>query len=827
MQFGSLRSILLTGGAAAALLAFGPAFAQDAAAPAAETAAPAAEPAAEAEAEEEVVVTGIRARSRNRARTVVTTPVPIDIVNADAIEKSGALGGEVGQALQNLVPSFNFPRQSNSGSADIVRPAQLRGLSPDQVLVLVNGKRRHTTAITTTEAKTGRGTAPVDFNSIPSNAIKRIEVLRDGAGAQYGADAIAGVINVILDDTPDGVEADASYGLHVTDFDPTDQHIEDGATWILQAKVGIPLDDRGGFIRIGGEYKDRAETNRAGFDQVPFFEDPANIPLVGGQRNFKPGDGASENFNLWFNSEAPLNDGLLLYGFGTFNDRSAEGTGFFRYPVSSANIISVNPLGYRPVTTGDNRDIGLTAGLRSTEGALVWDISANYGQNRFEGGVTHTLNPSLGPTSPTSFFTGAFENELFALNADASHEFDIGLEAPATFAFGAEYRREAFQSFAGDPLSYEAGPFADTYAIGAQAGGGLRPEETRNLSRDVFGIYAELSADLSDSVFLDVAARFESSSDYDDTLSGKAAIRWQATDAIALRASVSNSFRAPSLVQVGFATSSTSYGVGGQLTSVATLPVDDPLAAALGARPLDAESAVNFSGGFTVDLPGEFVLTVDAYNIRIDDRITLSERIDRDSAPVGVQPLFDARNITAVNFFTNAIDTETNGIDVVGTYNFQDILGGELNLSAGISYARTRIRNVRNLGPVTVIGVEESNTIEDAAPKSKIILTADWTDKEFTGIVRVTRYGEATRVFNFGGGYEPEQTYRQEWQVDAEASGRINSNVEIYAGASNLFDNYPDPSIPDISYFGNMPYDVLSPIGMNGRYLYTGIRTSF
>jgi len=824
MQSSSMRNLLLASGAVAALLAFGTARAQE---PASVEGTPAPSAETAGEAEEEVVVTGIRARSRNRARTIVTTPVPVDIINADAIDRSGALGGEIGQALQNLVPSFNFPRQSNSGSADIVRPAQLRGLSPDQVLVLVNGKRRHTTGITTTEAKTGRGTAPVDFNSIPANAIKRIEVLRDGAGAQYGSDAIAGVVNVILDDTPDGIEVDASYGLHVTHFESTDQHIDDGATWVLQAKMGVPFGDTGGFIRFGAEYKDRDETNRAGFDQVPFFEDPANVPLVGGQRNFKPGDGASENLNLWFNTEAPLEGGLELYAFGTFNDRAAEGTGFFRYPVSSANLIALNPLGYRPITTGDNQDIALAAGVRSTEGALVWDLSANFGRNRFEGGVYNTLNPSLGPTSPTSFFTGAYENELFALNADASHEFDIGLDAPATFAFGSEYRREAFQSFAGDPLSYEAGPLAATQAIGAQAGSGLRPEETRDLSRDVIALYGELSVDLAETVFVNVAARYENSSDFGDTLAGKAAIRWQATDAIAFRASVSNSYRAPSLVQVGFATSSTSFGAGGQLTSVATLPVDDPLAVALGAQPLDAESAFNVSGGFTVDLPGEFVLTVDAFHIRVDDRITLSERIDRDSAPIGVQPLFDARNITAVNFFTNAIDTETNGIDVVATYNFQDVLDGELNLSAGFSYARTRIKAVRNLGPVTVIGVEESNTIEDAAPKSKFILTADWTDKEFSALVRLTRYGEATRIFNFGGGYEPEQTYRQEWQVDVEGGWRINSTVEIYAGVSNLFDNYPDPSIADISYFGNLPYDVLSPIGMNGRYLYTGIRTKF
>lgn len=799
-------------GAALAGLLTGMAAAQDAA------------PAATAtDSDEEILVTGTRARSR----TAVTTPVPVDVVSKAELDQAGAIGGDFGQALQNIVPSFNMQRQSNSGTADLIRPAQLRGMSPDQVLVLVNGKRRHTTSVTTTEAKTGRGTAPVDFNSIPSNAIKRIEVLRDGAGAQYGSDAIAGVVNVILDDAPDGIELDASYGFHDTSFEPTHQDITDGETWIIQGSAGIPLGVEGAFLRAGFEYKDRNQTNRAGFDQVPFFEDSANIPLVGGQRNFRPGDGATENLNVWFNGAIPVDEAIEFYAFGTYNDRNAEGTGFFRYPVGSQNILSVYPNGYRPITTGDNRDIALTAGLRSDTGAWDWDVSANYGRNDFDGGVKHTINPSLGPTSPTEFFTGSFQNELFTLNADASREFDIGLASPATLAFGAEYRREAFESHAGDPLSYAAGPFADSLAIGAQAGSGLRPEEERSLDRDVFSVYAEFSADLAENLFLDIAGRYENSSDYDDTLAGKAALRWEFLPNLALRASVSNSYRAPSLVQIGFVTSSTSFGAGGQLTSVGTLSVDDPLARALGAQDLDAEKALSYSAGFTATLPGSFTFSVDAYQIDVDDRITLSERIDASSAPLAVQPIFAARNITAANFFTNAIDTQTQGVDVVITHAFDEVLGGQLNLSAAFSYADTDITGVRNIGPVVVIGVEESNTIEGAAPKERFILTADWSDDVLSGLVRLTYQGETTRIFNFGGGFEPEQTYGGEWQVDIEGSWQVTENINVYAGASNLFDQYPDLSSADINYFGNLPYDVLSPIGMNGRYLYMGVRTHF
>jgi iron complex outermembrane recepter protein len=774
---------------------------------------------------ESVVVTA----SRSRADTVLETSVPVDVVNPQQIQSAGAFGGELAQTLQVLVPSFNLSRQSNSGTADLVRPAQLRGLSPDQVLVLVNGKRRHTTSITGIDSKIGRGTAPVDFNSIPTNAIKRIEVLRDGAGAQYGSDAIAGVINVILDDRPEGFDVALSYGQHFTDFDPADEKIEDGGTTTAQLSFGTTIGSDG-FLRAGIEYRDREGTNRAGLDQVPFFEDEANIDLVGGQRNFKPGDSATQDINLWFNSEGSIGD-LRGYSFATFNTRDAEGTGFFRYPVSSANIESVYPLGYRPITTGQNRDYALTAGLRGNAGEWDWDSSVSYGRNRFEQGVRHSLNPSLGPSSPTRFHSGTTENELVALNVDFKRDLDIA--SGSSFATGFEARSESFDSHAGQRASYEAGGFSDDpdfLAIGAQAGGGLQPDEERSLDRIVVSLYGEWSVDVTDNFRVDVAGRAEDYDDFGSAVAGKLAGRWEFTPGYALRASVSNSLRAPSLVQLGFANSSTSFGEGGQLTTVNTLPVDDPLAQALGASDLDDETSLNLSLGITAQIGEHFGVSLDAFRVDVDDRITLSERVDcfEGNVPDAALALCETRNVTAANFFTNAVDTRTEGFELVANYR-TPLAGGNFDLS--FAYAKSDTEIVRVNDPavtgVILVGVEETNTIEGAAPKDKATLNAFWQGKRLSVLGRVNRYGEATRVFNFGGGFEPTQTYGAKISIDTEVGFRVQDKVELYLGVSNLLDEYPDESILDISYFGNFPYDVLSPIGMNGRFVYGGLRASF
>jgi iron complex outermembrane receptor protein len=780
----------------------------------------AAEPAADEL--ENIVVTA----TRGRASSNLETPVPVDVVDASQLASAGALGGELAQALQVLVPSFNLPRQSNSGSADLVRPAQLRGMSPDQVLVLVNGKRRHTTSVTGIDSKIGRGTAPVDFNSIPSNAIRRVEVLRDGAGAQYGSDAIAGVINVILDDRAEGIDTTVSYGRHFTDFDPIDDDIDDGATTTVQGSAGLALGEQG-FLRAGFDWRDRDGTNRAGLDQVPFFEDPANVPLVGGQRNFKPGDSATEDLGLWANSEFALG-ALTAYAFGMYSTRDAEGTGFFRYPVSAQNIQSVYQNGYRPITLGDNEDTSLTAGLRGALGEWTWDGSVSWGRNTFEQGVRRSLNPSIGPTSPTRFDSGRTENELLSFNVDLARELD--LLAGATLATGVEYRQEAFESRAGDPESYEAGPFADTLAIGAQAGIGLRPEETRDLDRDVASVYGELSVELTDTVLVDAAARFEDYDDFGSAVTGKLAGRWEFMPGWSLRGSVSNSLRAPSLVQLGFGTSSTSFGAGGQLTTVNTLTVDDPLARALGARDLDEETSTNLSFGLAAQVTDSLQFTLDAFRIDVDDRITLSERIDCSigNVPASALLLCQARNVTAANFFTNAVDTRTDGFELTASYAM-DLAGGALNLDFGWAHSDTEVRSVDQpaVPGLVLLRLEERNTIESAAPDDRATLSSRWQGDRLSLLGRLSYYGETTRLFDFCCGFVPEQTYGSEFQLDAEVGYQVWEGIEIFVGASNLLDEYPDASIPDISYFGNLPYDVLSPIGFNGRFVYGGVRASF
>ncbi len=384
--------LLLAGAGSAALLAVA----------AAQTPAPASttETAAAADASEEVVVTG----TRGRPRSVLTTPVPVDVVNAAALAQAGAIGGELGVAIQTLVPSFNFPRQSNSGAADNVRPAQIRGLGADQTLVLINGKRRHTTSVidTTGNSRVGGGTSPVDFNAIPTNAIERLEVLRDGAGAQYGSDAIAGVVNVILKDDPEGTSVSATVGANYTDFEPTDETKWDGQTYLVQADTGVSL-GQGGFVRFGVEYQKRRPTDRGAVGSVPFFEDPRNIPVTRGRVNFKPGDGGSETYSIWVNGAAPVAEGVEAYLFALYSDRDSEGTGFFRYPFSfdnvppnAAGVLPVYPLGFRPVSTLANTDLSVAAGLRGDLGGWGYDFSVSYGRNEADGGVRNTINPSLG-----------------------------------------------------------------------------------------------------------------------------------------------------------------------------------------------------------------------------------------------------------------------------------------------------------------------------------------------------------------------------------------------------------------------------------------------
>ncbi|MCW0460718.1 Vitamin B12 transporter BtuB [Xanthomonas sacchari] len=801
---------------AIALALAAPAFAQDA-------------PPATTTNLDTVIVTGTRASGR----TVLESTAPVDVLSAEDIRKAGVVNGELGSALQALLPSFNFPRQSNSGGADHVRAAQLRGLSPDQVLVLVNGKRRHTSALVNTDSKIGKGTTPVDFNAIPISAIKRIEVLRDGAGAQYGSDAVAGVINVILDDDPDSGALEASYGANHTDVKPIHRTLTDGQTGYASGKVGTRLGEDGGFFKVGLELKNHEATNRAGFDQIPPFEEqtPANLALAG-KRNYELGDGASKDLNAWLNGKLPFGQGSEVYAFGTYNQRDTQGANYFRYPDGAANWTQVYPQGYRPVSLGENRDLQAVLGARGQWGEWAYDASLDYGRNDFTYRLKHSLNASLGPGSPTRFKTGDYAFAQGVANLDLSRSFDAA-GATHTVGTGVELRREHYRTRPGDPASYAAGPYTDR-PTGAQAGGGLTPQDAADLSRNVASVYASVSSQFGDKLSTDLAARYEHYQDFGGELTGKLAARYEFVPAFALRGAISNNFRAPSLSQIGYEASSTGYNANGQLLQGRLLSVDNPIAQALGARTLQPEKSRNYSLGFTSRVGSHFDLSLDLFQIDIDKRIALSESIDGDALTDFVAQRFGITGLQSASFFVNAADTRTRGAELVS--NWRQALGqGQLQLTGTWSYAKTELENVvatptqlLALNPDYVLfGVEERNTLTEATPRTRAQLAANWSDARWSLQTRVTRYGSATRVFDFGGGFAPEQTYRAKWQLDAEVEYHLTPQWSVAVGGQNLTDAYADRSKPDIAYFGNLPYDVLSPIGSNGAYYYGRVRYTF
>lgn len=771
---------------------------------------------------EEVLVIG----SRSARRSALDSPAPVDVFQAEDLRRTGALGGELGEALQMVAPSFNFPRQSNSGTSDHIRAGQLRGMSPDQMLVLVNGKRRHPSSVVNTETKIGRGTAAVDFNAIPMEAVSRVEVLRDGAGAQYGSDAIAGVVNLILDDRARGIELSTTYGEHVTHEDAIGESFSDGETFTVSASAGIPLGERG-FLRFGATWSDRGETDRAGFDQIPFFipQTAANLRLQG-RRNYSEGDPEVQQTQIWINGEREAGE-ATLYLFGTASFRDTEGDTFFRYPDESRNVPALYPDGFLPRSTGEDEDAAVTFGATTPAGLWKLDASVSLGHNEFSYGVRDSLNASLGPSSPTSFDSGTYQFRHAVTNLNAVREFAPGvLEDPVSVAVGLEHRHESFESAAGDPASFQAGPFEGD--IGAQGAPGLTPADAADDRRDVLAAYVDTSSQLTPRLFANVAARVERYSDFGETYTGRLSAIYDISDRLAIRGTMSSNIRAPALSQINFSDRTLNFGEDRTLVSTVTLRPADPLAAALGVRQLDEESARNWSLGVTAQPSSRWNVTVDAFSIHVDDRITLSERFFGPALEAFIAARAAGRQIESVRFFANAVDTRTEGVELVSSYG-RDAFGGELQVSASVSYAQTDIRDftpapaeLRNIDPnFRLVGVEEINTIEEAAPETKGIAAATWSKQRWRVLARWRYYDSTVRVFNFGGGFEPRQRYSPESALDLEVGFRPARALDVVLGVNNLTDNYPDESDPEINFFGNLPYDILSPIGVNGRFVYT------
>jgi len=844
-----------------------------------------------------IIVTG----SRRADRTVGDSAVPIDVIGADQLNNSGFT--ETARLLRDLVPSLNFPQPSITDGTDVIRPATLRGLGADQTLVLINGKRRHVSALLNINGSVGRGTQAVDLNFIPSSAISQVEVLRDGAAAQYGSDAIAGVINFQLNNAREGARFAATYGGYVTAIDGVNKitglaldangrptlapdgtlavidtgeklKVSDGAVLTLSSNFGLPL-GYGGFINLTAEYRDRDDTNRTGYDRrtqyniVGGVRDPRELTF--NRRSHRYGDARTEDFSLFANLGLPLDDQVDFYVFGGYGERRGNSAGFYRIPSDARNVIAIYPDGFLPQISSLSKDWSITGGIRGELGGWDFDLSAQYGQNEIDYRVVNSLNASLGAASPTEFEAGGLYYSQWINNFDVTRDLE-GLFERTTLAFGLEYRRESFQVRPGEPDSYRSGGVRinqnnplNTSTAGAAPGsqvfpgfqptiGGVSVVEVN--SRENVSAYVELDIDLIPQWNLQLAGRYEDYSDFGSDWNGKAATRLEIADWLALRGAVSTGFRAPGVAQQFFAAAATN-NVAGVLVDAVTLPVGNPVAQALGASPLRPETAVNWSLGTVLSPLAGFNLTVDWFQIDIDDRIVLTENLtatrDANGNPSGTgtgraiaQILNDAgfTNISAARFFINGIDTRTRGIDAIATYSLPVGSEGKLNLTAGYNWTDNKITG-RNAVPgalnqvpgIVLFGRLESLRIEQGQPRDRINLGLDYEQNWASLTLRANRFG---RVLAPGNDPFTDLVIAPAWVVDLELRAEPITGLEVAVGSNNLFDQYPTANPTGVgtdpvtgaprnyspnNYF--LPFSSFSPFGFNGRFLYARVSYQF
>jgi iron complex outermembrane receptor protein len=800
----------------------------------------------------QVVVTGTRVANRS----ALDTSVPVDVVSSETLNNSGLT--ELSQALSTALPSFNFPRPGLAAGTDTIRPATLRGLGPDQTLVLLNSKRRHPASLVNLNQTIGRGATAVDLNTIPTSIVQSVEVLRDGASAQYGSDAIAGVINVRLKEARDGGDVGLTYGQYDTTFDSPRGNIGEfpGATWSAPDTIerdrsdgdamtvsvwkGLGLGDSG-FVTLAAEYKDQEHTERDGYDFRPQYSPNAGP--------FDPREVDADRFNAWYgepqleqlsffaNAGSELASGAKLYGWASYQDRDARSAGFFRRPNDVRNVVEIYPDGFLPIIAPAVTDFSAAGGMTWKIGEWDIDSSLVYGKNEMEFTIENTLNRSLGPASPTEFDAGGFEYDQLALNFSGVRQFEWdSFASPLNVATGLEARRESYSISAGEPDSYRNGGVllgGQPTASGAQVFPGFRPANEVDEDRTAVGAYLDLEANVTERFLASAALRAESYSDFGENVSGKLAGRYDFTESFAVRGSVQNGFRAPSLPQQFFATTSTNF-INGVPFDITTFPVADPVARALGATDLDAEESTNFSIGFVWQLP-KLTVTVDAYRIDIDDRIVLSENLT--SAPV--RDYLVAQGFIGAGggrFFINGVDTETQGIDLVVNWPLETG-AGRFDFTFTGNYNETDVTKVPTTAPLAAISpspplFDRINVIsfEEGTPKDKFGAAVNWKRDRMGATFRATRYGE---VVEPGTTANLDAFLGAKTVADLEVRFEPTARLRIALGAENVFDEYPDPMPigPTMALnrnaTGNTPYSNYSPFGRGGRFIYGRVSFGF
>ncbi len=799
-----------------------------------------------------IVVTGVR----GHPRTVANSPVPIDVINARELGATGRTG--LKEILGNIIPSLEMPALGGGGTSASVKPISIRGLSGDYVLVLINGKRRHTTSLINNLSRISGGSTPVDLDLIPTNAIGHIEVLRDGAAAQYGSDAISGVINIILDNAPKGGEFSITGGR---------QYSRGAPLYQADLSYGVPLGPDGGFVRaaVEAKYHDRAKSSA---EPVPRI-----YPLVNGQPDPREatanhliagGYGRSNRdkiVNSSYNAELPVSDVVKLYSFSTFSYRDIKDARGADYPsptgyggavntLGSSSLPQIYPDGFQAYRRIRETDFQTTFGAKGELASWNWDLSTSYGQDHVRLGAENTLNPSLGPTSPTSFLMGTQSQQLWVNNLDLTRDYNIGLAKPLTVSTGFEHRWEKFQSKAGEPDSYINGlyqipadgtPFGDAYggkfpSPGLVSFTGTSPADAASLSRNNYAGYIDLATDITERWYVGAAGRFEHYTDAaGNTASWKVSTRYDLGHGFAVRGGANSGFRAPSLAQTGFSTTqNTATIVGNAPTSITSkfLPVDSAAAIALGAKPLKPEKSVNYTAGLTYE-HGNLHLTVDAYQIRVDDRIIKTEFLGTAAnGGSAITAILLANGITGVNsaqFFINGVNTRTRGIDAVADYALRTRGYGSFHLSAAYSYNTTKIlgiaQNPAVLAPLDVVlfAHQAQSDLTNGLPHDKLVLTDDWNLGRAHALVRLTRFGKYTEASTVASG---DRTFGAKWVTDLEAGYDITDRITLSAGANNLFNVYPQKN-GLIASDGSGAYGNFAPFGLDGGFYYGRLSAKF
>jgi iron complex outermembrane recepter protein len=767
---------------------------------------------------EEVQIVG----SRNKNRVANDTPVAIDFIDiTNTSAKSSQL--EINQFLQYVIPSFNATKQSGADGADHIDPATLRGLGPDQTLVLINGKRRHQASLVNLHGTRGRGNSGTDLNTIPISAIKRIELLRDGASAQYGSDAIAGVINIVLKDTDNELNVSSTLGFYNADPANSIPSKTDGLIYKLALNYGAKI-NKGGFINLTTEVLSSDKTFRNGTE----------IREKYGQAGIK-------NVSLFFNAEIPIYNNAKFYANGGFNYKNTEAFAFSRKAESERNVLEIYPNGFNPIITSNIIDNSISFGMITS--FKDWSIDANntFGRNNFHYFIKNTLNATLEENSPTEFDAGGHQLIQNTSSIDFSKYFSKG-NLGYNMALGLEYRLDKYKIFSGEEASYASydinGDLVNseteildynTYNGTIRPGGsqgfpGYATNNEVNRERSNFGIYVDTELDFSKKLMLGTALRYEYYSDFGSTLNYKLASRYKINKQFNLRTSFSTGFRAPSLAQIYYNLTFTNF-IGDRPTESLLVANNSPIARRFNIDKLKQESARNFSLGFTAKLSPTFNATLDAYYVSIKDRIILSGNFDASNLDL---------NIENVQFFANGVNTKTRGLDLV--LNWQKKFEKSklhIDLSGNINTMNITNINNRMLDKETFFGKREQQFLLASAPESKFNLSINYQHKKLSTSINITRFSEVRlidwqitkNISEFNNSESERLTaatdiYKPKITTDLHFRYQLTKILNLQIGANNLFNIYPTEQNNFTD--GGGVWDA-TQMGTNGAFYYTKI----